>query len=181
MCTMGCDEQCARNVLEVRPHLVALGKEPPKRPLVAKVKEDVRAASCPIPLQCTLGRGNSPLGRKRITRFAFGPRSRELRCIFLSRRPIHHPNQTLVEGLARSALIRFDVRVLELYHPTIMSLHVCDVSVAFLGRVDDLLPIGGKLVFPSAVPVRFILPPPIASARPWFVSPVRTSDVSAYV
>jgi hypothetical protein len=46
---MGSDELCARNVLDVRPPIVALREEPPKRPLVAEVKEDVRAASCPIP------------------------------------------------------------------------------------------------------------------------------------
>jgi hypothetical protein len=52
MCTllpMDSDELCARNVLKVGPPIVTLREEPPKRPIVAEVKEDVGAASCPIP------------------------------------------------------------------------------------------------------------------------------------
>ena len=75
-------------------------------------------------------------------------------------------------------LFRFDVRALELNHPTITSLHVCDVSFTVSGKVDDLLPISGKLVFPSAVPLRFILPPRIAKETP-FVSPVPNALFSA--
>src|SRR5262245_51071911 len=169
--TMDSDELCARNVLHVRPDIVALGEEPPKRPLVAEVKEDVCAASCPIPQQCALGRGNSPLGRKRITRFAVGPGFREVSYVSFAPHSIHHPNQTMVKGLARSALIRPDVRVLELNHPPIVGLHICDVAFTVLGMVDDFLPVGGKLVLPGTVPLRFILPPRIAKATP-FVSPV---------
>jgi hypothetical protein len=101
-----------------------------------------------------------------------------LTCISLSPPSIHHPNQTLVKGFARSAFISSDVRVLELNHPTIMGLHVCDVSFTVLGVAEDLLPISGKLVFPSTVPLRFILPPRVAKATP-FVSPVPNPDVSA--
>ena len=59
--------------------------------------------------------------------------------------------------------------MLELDYPTIMGLHVSDVSFTVLGMVDDLLPISGKLVFPGAVPRRFWLP--VASALA-LVSPV---------
>jgi len=70
------------------------------------------------------------------------------------------------------------VRVLELNHPTITGLHVCDVSFTVSGKVDELLAISGKLVFPSAVPPRFILPPRIAKETP-FVSPVPKANFSA--
>ena len=43
------DELCARKMLDVRPRIVALGRKPPEPPLVAEVKEDVGAASYPIP------------------------------------------------------------------------------------------------------------------------------------
>jgi hypothetical protein len=68
--------------------------------------------------------------------------------------------------------------MLELDHPTILGLHVCDVSFTVLDMLDDLLPISGKLVFPSAVPLRFILPPRIAKATP-SVSPVLNPDFPA--
>jgi len=83
-----------------------------------------------------------------------------------------------VKGFARSTLFRFDVRVLELNHPTITGLHVCDVSFTVSGCVDDLLPIIGKLVFPIAVPFRFILTPRIAKETT-FVSPVPNPDFAA--
>jgi hypothetical protein len=44
--------------------------------------------------------------------------------------------------------------------------------------VEDLLPISGKLVFPSAVPLRLILPPRIAKETP-FVSPMPNANFSA--
>ena len=68
--------------------------------------------------------------------------------------------------------------MLELYHPAISGLHVCDVSYTVFGALDDLLPISGKLVFPSAVPLGFILPPWIAKETS-FVSPVPNADLSA--
>lgn len=145
-------------MLEIRPLIVTLGEEPPKRLPVTKVKEYVCATSCPIPQQCALGRGNSPLGRRRVERSPVRPRSRELSCISLSPHSIHHPNQALVIGLTRSTLIKSDVRVLELNHPTLMGLHVCDVSFTVLGMVDDLLPISGKVVLPSAVATPFHFP-----------------------
>jgi hypothetical protein len=83
----------------------------------------------------------------------------------------------LVEDFARSTLVRFDVRVLKLNYPTTIGLHVCDVTFAVFRMVDNLLPMNGKLAFPTAVPFRF-LPPWIAEAPP-FVSPVPNPDVSA--
>jgi len=56
--------------------------------------------------------------------------------------------------------------------------HVCDVSFTVVGSVDDLLPINAKLVFPSAMPFRFILPPRIAQPMS-FVSPVPNASFSA--
>jgi len=91
---------------------------------------------------------------------------------------MHHPNQLRIKGFARSTLFRFEVRVLELNHPTITGPHVCDVSFTVSGNVNDLLPISGKLVFPSSVPLRFILPPRIAKETP-FVSPVPKANLSA--
>lgn len=167
----------ARNVLEIRPLIVTLREEPPKRLPVTKVKEYVCAASCPIPQQCALGVGNSPLGRKRIERSSVRPRSRELSYISLPPHSIHHPNQALVIGLTRSTLIRSDVRVLELNHPTLMGLHVCNVSFTALSMMDDLLPISGKVILPGAVPLSFIFPPRIAKPTA-FVSPVPDSDFS---
>ena len=68
--------------------------------------------------------------------------------------------------------------MLELNHPTTIGLHICDVPFTVSGRVDDLLPLRGKLIFPSAVPLRFILPPRIAMETP-FVSPVPNTNVAA--
>lgn len=68
--------------------------------------------------------------------------------------------------------------MLELDYPTTICLHVCDVSFTVSGKVDEFLPISGKLVFPSAVPLRFILPPRIAKPMP-FVSPVPNANFSA--
>ena len=51
-------------------------------------------------------------------------------------------------------------------------------SFTVLGVADDLLRIKGKLVFPSTVPLGFILPPRVAKAAP-FVSPVPNPDFSA--
>ena len=68
--------------------------------------------------------------------------------------------------------------MLELDYPTTICLHVCDVSFTVSGSVDDLLPISGKLVFPIAVPFRFILPPRIAKETT-FVSPVPNPDFAA--
>jgi len=84
----------------------------------------------------------------------------------------------LVKDFARSTLFRFDVRVLELNHPAVTGLDVCDVSFTVSGMVDELLPIRGKLVLPSAVPLRFVLPPRIAKETA-FVSPVPNPDFSA--
>jgi len=58
--------------------------------------------------------------------------------------------------------------VLELNHPTITGLHVCDVSFTVSGKVDDLLPVSGKLVFQAGA-IPFHSPPRIAKATP-FVS-----------
>jgi len=52
------------------------------------------------------------------------------------------------------------------------------VSFAVFGMVDNFLALSGKLVFPSAVPLRFILPPRIAQPMP-FVSPVPKANFSA--
>ena len=46
---MDSDELRARNSLDVRAPIVALREKPPKVAPVAEVKENVRAASCPIP------------------------------------------------------------------------------------------------------------------------------------
>jgi hypothetical protein len=59
-----------------------------------------------------------------------------------------------------------------------IGLHVCDVSFAVLGMVDFLVPGIGKLAFPIAMPVGFILPPRIATAAT-LVSPVPNPDLSA--
>src|SRR5207244_4503263 len=107
-------------------------------------------------------REGSPHQRIAANRHTFFPSAEKLRSVSLSSRSIHHPNQLQIKGIARSTLFRFDVRVLELDHPAITGFHICDVSFTVSGKVDELLPISGKLVFPSAVPPRFILPPRIA-------------------
>src|SRR5437867_5737691 len=63
-------------------------------------------------------------------------------------------------------------------YPAPLGLHVCDVSFAVFGMVDNFLALSGKLVFPSAVPFRFILPPRIAKPTS-FVSPVPNASFSA--
>jgi len=68
--------------------------------------------------------------------------------------------------------------VLELNHPTITGLHVCNVLLAVFGMVDDLSAINGKLVLPIAVPIRFMPLPRIAMPTP-FVSPVPDANFSA--
>jgi hypothetical protein len=68
--------------------------------------------------------------------------------------------------------------MLEFEYPTTICLHVRDVALTVLAIVDDLLPISGELVFPSTVPLRFILLPRIAMATP-FVSPVPNPDFTA--
>jgi hypothetical protein len=68
--------------------------------------------------------------------------------------------------------------VLEFDYPITICLHVCDVPFTISGGVEDLLPISGKLVFPSAVPLRLILPPRIAKETP-FVSPMPNANFSA--
>src|SRR6185295_18780128 len=108
----------------------------------------------------------SPHHRVSDNWYAFLPSVDQLRSISLSSRSIHHPNQLRIKDFARPTLFRFHGRVLELNHPTTIGLHVCDVSFTVSGRVDDLLPISGELVFPSAVPFRFILPPRIARPMP---------------
>jgi len=52
------------------------------------------------------------------------------------------------------------------------------VSFAVFGMVDNFLALSGKLVFPNAVPFRFILPPRIAKPMP-LVSPVPNTNFSA--
>lgn len=68
--------------------------------------------------------------------------------------------------------------MLELEYPPTICLHIRDVSLTALGILDDLLPIRWKLVFPSTVPLRFILLPRIAMARS-LVSPVSDPDFTA--
>ena len=68
--------------------------------------------------------------------------------------------------------------MLKLDYPIMICLHVSDVSSTVSDRVDDLLPISRKLVFPIAVPFRFILPPRIAKETT-FVSPVPNPDFAA--
>jgi hypothetical protein len=93
--------------------------------------------------------------------------------ISVSSEPIYYPNQLWVEVFAGSPLFRLDVRVLKLYGPVIIGLHVCDVSLTIFGKVDNLLPINRKLTFPIAVPICFILPLRIAMATSP-MSPVQT-------
>jgi hypothetical protein len=91
---------------------------------------------------------------------------------------VHNPNQLWIKLISRSTLFRFEVRVLELDHPTTRGFHVCDMTFTGLGVLDILLPISRKLVFPGAMPFRFVLPPRIANAT-LFMSPVANPDFSA--
>jgi hypothetical protein len=93
-------------------------------------------------------------------------------------RSIYHPDQLWIESIAQSPLFWWEVRVLELKHETITSLHVCYVLLAVCGVLGKLPPFTGKLAFPIAVPLRFILPPLIATPIA-FVSPMVNSFVSA--
>jgi hypothetical protein len=68
--------------------------------------------------------------------------------------------------------------MLELDYPTTLCLHVCDVLLTGFGVLDNLLPVVGKPVFPSAVPVCFVLPPRVAAAAS-LVSPMPAPDFSA--
>lgn len=68
--------------------------------------------------------------------------------------------------------------MLELYHPTTRGFHVCDMTFTGLGMLDNLLPVSWKLVFPGAMPFRFVLPPRIANAT-LLMSPVANPDFSA--
>jgi hypothetical protein len=68
--------------------------------------------------------------------------------------------------------------MLELDYPTTICLHVCDVLLTGFGVVDNLLPVDRKPVFPSAVPVCFVLPPRVAEASA-LVSPMPDLDFSA--
>jgi hypothetical protein len=68
--------------------------------------------------------------------------------------------------------------MLELNYPTVIGLHICDVLLTILASVDKLLPGDGKLLFPSAVPFSFVLPPGVTGASS-LVSPVPHPDFSA--
>ena len=68
--------------------------------------------------------------------------------------------------------------MLELDYPTTICLHVCDVPLTGFCWVDNLLPVGGKLSFPSAVPFCFVLPPRVAEAAS-LVSPMPNPLFSA--
>jgi hypothetical protein len=67
--------------------------------------------------------------------------------------------------------------MLEFNYPTVIGLHICDMLLAILTSVDDLLPGHGKLPFPSAVPFSFVLPPRVTGAAS-LVSPVPHPDFS---
>jgi hypothetical protein len=56
------------------------------------------------------------------------------------------------------------MRVLKLDDAAMRRLHIGDVLLPILGPMNDLLPFGGKFVFPSAMPFGLVLPPWIALA-----------------
>jgi hypothetical protein len=49
--------------------------------------------------------------------------------------------------------------MLELDHPSMLGLNICEVLRAIVGYVNNFLPSLGKFRFPCAVPRAFILPP----------------------
>src|SRR5215471_13085188 len=68
--------------------------------------------------------------------------------------------------------------MLELDYPTTICFHVCDVLLTGFGVVvDNFLPVDGKPVFPSLVPVCFVLPPTVTAAAS-LVSPMPPPDLS---
>jgi hypothetical protein len=91
-------------------------------------------------------------------------------------RRVNHPNHFPIKSIARPTLFGFEVRVLELDHPTTLGLHICDVPLA-VSVADDFLPMIRKLVLPGAVPLRLVLPPRIANVTA-LVGPVSISDFS---
>lgn len=155
----------------------ASGKKPPDDLLFAKIKKNGQIAF-PFLQQAALVGERSPQGGVPINRHAALPSFQELGTISLSSSPIQYPHQFRVEGFARSTLLGLYVRMLKLEYPTTIGLNIRDMSLAIGGAVNDFLPVKGKLTFPGAVPLSFVLPPRVAML-PSLVSPVPNPELSA--
>ena len=69
--------------------------------------------------------------------------------------------------------------MLELDHPVMIRFYIGDVLLSSSRFVHDFLPMTGEIVFPSAVPFCFVLPP-MVTVPPASVCPMPTLDVATF-
>lgn len=117
---------------------------------------------CPLSVQCALLGLDSSHGGAPTEGRTFLPAPQELRTVSAPSRGVNYPDELAVEGVPRTTLFGPDVRVLKLDCPPSGSFHICDVLLAAVGALDDLLPVVRELPLPGSVPFRLVLPPLVA-------------------
>src|SRR5262245_7010242 len=90
---------------------------------------------------------------------------KEFRSISNTFQRVNDPDHILTKTLARLTLVSTQMGALKLKNYATFSFHVGDVPFAIPRRMDHLLPVFGKVVFPIAMPFCFRFPPMVAGTR----------------
>lgn len=69
--------------------------------------------------------------------------------------------------------------MLKFDYPAVIGLYICDVLLAILGLVDNLLPIDREFILPRLVPFGFVFPPGVTHATS-MMSPVPILDFATF-